>query len=70
MSPFFFCFQNRDMEPKYGRVANCGWHMVGWPRIEYKAYVAYPHLFALSPHLPYLCLGRIDNGEAPTWISS
>ena len=60
----YFCFQNRDMEPKYGRVINFGWRMVGWPRIGHKAYVVYPHLFVPSPHLPHLCLQRIDNGEA------
>ena len=59
-----FYFQNRDMEPKYGRVTNCRWHVVGWPRIEHKTYVAFPQLFAPSSHLPCLCLRRIDNGEA------
>jgi len=60
----YFCFQNRDMEPKYGRVTNCDWRMVGWPRIGHKAYVAYLHLFVPSSHLPCLCLRRIDDGEA------
>ena len=46
-----FCLQNRDMGPKYGRVTNCGWHMVRWPRIEHKAYVAHPYLFTPSSHL-------------------
>jgi len=59
-----FYFQNRDMEPKYSCVTNCGWHMVGWPRIEHKAYVAYPQLFAPSSHIPCLRLRRTDNGEA------
>ncbi len=27
------------MEPRYPRITNCGWCMVGWPRIEYQAYV-------------------------------
>ena len=58
------CLQNRDMGPKYGRVTNCGWHMVGWPRVEHKAYVAHPYLFASSSHFSYLCLRRIDNCEA------
>ena len=60
-----FYFQNGDMEPKYGRVANCDWYMVRWPRIEHKAYVSHPQLFAPSSHIPYLCLRRIDNSEAP-----
>jgi len=38
----YFCSQNRDMGPKYGRVTTCGRYMVGWPRIEHKAYVAFP----------------------------
>jgi hypothetical protein len=52
------------MEAKYGHVSNCGCHMVGWPRVEHKAYVAYLQLFAPSSHIPSLCLGRIDDCEA------
>ena len=31
------------MEPEHGCVTNCRWHMVGWPRIEHKAYVPIPN---------------------------
>ena len=51
------------MEPHSHRVANCGWCMVGWYRIEHMAYVSDPLLFTPLSHVPYLRLQRSDNGE-------
>jgi hypothetical protein len=42
LSPFH---QNRDMGSQYHHVADCGWRIGGWPRVEHMGYVAYGQLF-------------------------
>jgi len=59
----YFYFQNCDMEPKYVRVTNCSWRMVGWAshwtyNVRFVSSVVVP-----SPHVPCLHFQRIGNDE-------
>ena len=54
--------QDRDMEPKYPRIANCSWCMVGWSYITYTQYVSYSELL-VWPHVSFVPFPRPDNGD-------
>ena len=62
--------QNRDMEQKRPRIANCGWCMVGWDRIAYPEYVSCLQLFEPSSYVPFRRFRRIDDGEELAGFSS